>query len=48
MPKPPDCGPAGFDYNEGAEDRQMIIRFRLLYIANELKKHSELTTTKAP
>ena len=37
VPKPPDCGPALHDYNKGAEDRQRLVRFRLLAIAAELE-----------
>jgi hypothetical protein len=37
VPEPPDCGPASHDYNKGAEDRQQLIRFRLLFIAAELE-----------
>jgi hypothetical protein len=37
VPEPPDCGPASHDYNKGAEDRQRLVRFRLLAIAAELK-----------
>jgi len=48
VPEPFNCGTVNFDYNRGAEDRQIIIRFRLLGIADELKKHSELTATNTP
>ena len=37
VPEPPDCGPALHDYNKGAEDRQRLVRFRLLAIAAELE-----------
>jgi hypothetical protein len=37
VPEPPDCGPASHDYNKGAEDRQRLIRFRLLALAAELE-----------
>ena len=36
-PEPADCGPASHDYNKGAEDRQRLVRFRLLAIAAELE-----------
>lgn len=37
VPEPPDCGQALHDYNKGAEDRQKLIRFRLLAIIAELE-----------
>ena len=37
VPEPPDCGSALHDYNKGAEDRQRLIRYRLLAIAAELE-----------
>jgi hypothetical protein len=37
VPEPPDCGPPASDYIKGAEDRQRMVRFRLLAIATELK-----------
>jgi hypothetical protein len=36
VPEPPDCGTPANDYVRGLEDRQVITRFRLLSIADEL------------
>ena len=35
--EPPECGAPLHDYNKGAEDRQKLVRFRLLAIAAELE-----------
>jgi hypothetical protein len=37
VPEAPDSGNACFPYNKGAEDRQQLVRFRLLAIAAELE-----------
>jgi hypothetical protein len=37
VPEAPDSGDAWFLYNKGAEDRQQLVRFRLLAIAAELE-----------
>ena len=37
LPEAPDGGAAWFRYNKGAEDRQRLIRYRLLAIAAELE-----------
>ena len=37
VPEPPDCGAPSSDYVKGAEDRQRLVRFRLLSIATELE-----------
>jgi hypothetical protein len=36
VPEPPDCGTPATDYVRGLEDRQHMVRFRLLSIADEL------------
>ena len=39
VPESPDCGPPASDCVKGAEDRQRMVRFRLLAIATELEGH---------
>ena len=36
VPEPPNCGTPASDYVRGLEDRQRMVRFRLLSIADEL------------
>ena len=36
-PKPPDMGAAWFHYNKGAEDRQRLVRHRLLDLVAKLE-----------
>ena len=38
VPEPPHCGTPANDYVRGLEDRQHMVRFRLLSIAAELEK----------
>jgi hypothetical protein len=37
VPAPPDCGAPASELVKGAEDRQRLVRFRLLSIATELE-----------
>jgi hypothetical protein len=36
-PEPPDMGAAWFHYNKGAEDRQRLVRHRLLDLVAKLE-----------
>jgi hypothetical protein len=38
VPEPPNCGTPAKAYVRGLEDRQRMVRFRLLSIAAELEK----------
>ena len=37
VPEPPDMGAAWFHYNKGAEDRQRLVRYRLLGLVAKLE-----------
>ena len=39
VPEPPDTGAAWFRYNKGAEDRQRLVRYRLLDLVAKLEGH---------
>ena len=39
VPEPPGCGVSWSDYNQGAEDCQWLVRYRLLDLVVKLERH---------